>query len=180
MEARSSYRNRGCRKQETWTSNLLYPEDQLFSLAFLIVLLHSQHQKPRRKFSKLGVVYLFIFFFLSSFFSFPFFLFLFFFSFPFCFFFPFLFSFSFLFFSFLFLFAFFFLFFLFPFRFDKFSSYLLPAPPRNGRDKTSKQDYIMWRNVKWKRIESPQWYGSVEQRTFGNQIQIWKRSKKIR
>ena len=53
MEAHGSYRNQRCSKQETWTSNLLYPEDQ--GVPVVMVIFHSHHQKAKRKCSKLGV-----------------------------------------------------------------------------------------------------------------------------
>ena len=42
-EACGSYRNWGCGKQETWTSNLLNAEDQWVVMVFL----HDQHQKAK-------------------------------------------------------------------------------------------------------------------------------------
>ena len=53
MGAYGFYRNWGCGKQETWTSNILNPEDQWVSFVVVIVLLHSQHQRVRENFESL-------------------------------------------------------------------------------------------------------------------------------
>jgi len=53
MEARCSYRNTECGKQETWTSNILNTEDQLVLSVVILVLLHRQHQKAKIIFWKL-------------------------------------------------------------------------------------------------------------------------------
>ena len=53
MEGCGSYRNYGCDRQKTLTSNLLNIEDQWVSFAVVMVLLHREHQKVKRKFWKL-------------------------------------------------------------------------------------------------------------------------------
>ena len=52
METRDSYRNRGCGKQEILTLNLLNTEDQWVLSAVVMLLLHSQHQKGKKKILK--------------------------------------------------------------------------------------------------------------------------------
>ncbi len=51
MESCVSYKNLGCGKQKTCPSDLLNIENQ--RVLSLVVMVHSQHQKAKRKFCKL-------------------------------------------------------------------------------------------------------------------------------